>query len=555
MNRTIFWTHADIFAMGRPVLRTALLLCCALVSLVACSGGAPPPHGLARITLYLPTEPPSLNTVISEDNTSYQIIDHISEGLLGFDLDNQLVPAVAERWDFDPQRGATFHLRRDARWSDGSPVTADDFVFAWRQAVDPDVGSGYAYIMYAVKNGEAISRGQLPVEALGVSAPDAHTLRVELERPTPYFLSLTAFSVYRPIKEAFYRQKGRRYAADAADLLYNGPFIISRWVHGADMLLEKNPRYWNRDAVAIDQIAYPYFTSDASTVLNLYRDGQLSMADLGEQGIKVALQEHYNIRVKEPGVVNNLGFNLRPGHATSSHALRRAIQAIIDPAELAGRLVSRPGAEPGVSLFPSWMRRRFMDGRQLYAAPPLDARAIAALLARADDELPGKGIPPLSLLIQDDAGSAKVAEYLQRVFAEKLSVQLRIDRQTFKQLLAKSGAADYDILQGSWAPDFDDPLAYANVLLSRYADGSRSFQDDDADRALAVAATSDVAAVRQAAFRELHRIVVDRIPFIPIVVVGGSQFSLYVQDPRLQGVRRSSIAGDPNFNYARLAAP
>jgi oligopeptide transport system substrate-binding protein len=537
------------------IILTTLLFAVGLAVLVGCDGGERGRDALARITLYLNTEPPSLNTVVSDDNTSYQIIDHISEGLLGFDLDNRLAPGVAERWEFDPRRGATFHLRQNARWSDGSPVTAGDFVFAWRQAVDPGVGSSYAYIMYPVRNGEAINKGRLRVEALGVSALDDHTLNVELERPTPYFLSLTAFSVYRPIKEAFYRREGQRYAAGAEDLLYNGPFVIKRWIHGADLLLEKNPRYWNRDAVSIDQIAYPYFTSDPSTVLNLYRDGRLSMAALSEQGIEIALQEHYRIRVKDPGVVNFLGFNLKPAHATHSYSLRRAIQAVINPVELQGRIIGSPGTEPGVSLFPAWMRRRFMDDAALYAPTPLDKVAITALLAKAAREARGIDVHAMSLLITDDTVSAKLAEYLQQVFAEQLSIRLKIDRQTFKQLLAKTDAADYDIVFSSWAPDFDDPLAYANVLVQRYADGSRLFEDADADRTYDIAATSDNVADRNAAFRELHRIVVDRIPLIPIIVAGGSQFSLYVQDPRLQSVRRSNIAGDPNFNYARFVSP
>ena len=531
----------------------ATLAACGLAGLAACGAGAPPAQ--RRITLYLPTEPPSLNTVISEDNTSYQILDHITEGLLAFDLEHRLIPAVAERWEFDPRKGATFHLRPNARWSDGSPVTAHDFVFAWRQAVDPQVASGYAYIMYPVRNGEAINNGRLPVTALGVDAPDDHTLHVELERPTPYFLSLTAFSVYRPIRESFYRRKGRQYATDVDDLLYNGPFVLTRWIHGADMLLTKNPRYWNRDAIAIDQIAYPYFTSDVSTVLNLYRDGKISMADLGEQGIDFALRERYNIRVKEPGVVNYLAFNLKPGRITRSLALRQAIQAVVDPGELTGRVVGRAGIEPGLSLFPSWMRRRFMEGQTLYQAQPLDARAVAARLATADDEIPGRGIPAVSLLVADDGTAPKVAEYLQRVFASRLSIQLRIERQTLKQLLAKANAADYDIYLGTWAPDYDDPLAYAEILIKRYTDGSRSFQDPDAERAFAIAATSDVASERNAAFRELHRIIVDRIPFIPVMVTGGGQYALYVQDVHLQGVRRSNVAGDPNFNYARLSEP
>jgi oligopeptide transport system substrate-binding protein len=541
--------------LDAAMIRKTLLFAAGLAILVSCGGGEHRQDRLARITLYLNTEPPSLNTVVSDDNTSYQIIDHISEGLLAFDLDNRLAPGVAERWEFDPQRGATFHLRHDARWSDGTPVTAGDFIFAWRQAVDPNVGSAYAYIMYPVRNGEAINQGRLPVASLGVSASDDHTLRVELERPTPYFLSLTAFSVYRPINEAFYRRKGGRYAAGAGDLLYNGPFIIKRWIHGADLVLEKNPLYWNRATVAIDEIAYPYFTNDPSTILNLYRDGRISMAALSEQGIKIALQEHYTIRAKDPGVVNFLRFNLKPGRATRSHSLRRAIQAAVNPIELQGRVIGGPGSEAGVSMFPAWIRRRFMDGLALDAALPLDRGAIASLLAKAAHEVPGEDVHTLSLLIQDDADSGKLAEYLQQIFAEQLSIKLKIDRQTFKQLLAKTEAADYDLVLSTWAPDFDDPLAYANVLVQRYADGSRMFQDDDVDRAYEIAATSDNAAERNAAFRELHRLVVERIPLIPIIVAGGSQFALYVQDPRLQDVRRSSIAGDPNFNHARLAPP
>lgn len=535
------------------VFRCALttLAGCLLAGLGGCGNGAAPAS--RQITLYLPTEPPSLNTLISDDNTSYQILDHITEGLLAFDLSHQLVPAVAERWEFDPRRGATFHLRRDARWSDGSAVTAQDFVFAWRQAVDPRTASSYAYIMYPVRNGEAINAGRMPVDTLGVRALDDQTLSVELERPTPYFLSLTAFSVYRPIKESFYRRKGKRYATDAADLLSNGPFVLERWIHGADMLLTKNPQYWNRAAIEIDRIAYPYFTTDPTTALNLFRDGKIDMAELGEQGFDFALREHYNIRAKEPGTVNFLAFNLKPGRSTHSLALRQAIQAVIDPMELTGQVVARAGTEPALSLFPAWMRRRFMEGQALYEASPLDARALAARLAAADDEIPGRGIPSMSILVPDDPTSARVAEYLQRVFASRLSIPLRIERQAFKQLLAKINAADYDIALSTWAPDYDDPLAYAEALTNRYTDGSRRFDNAGAERAFAIAATSDAPSQRNAAFRQLHRIVVDEVPLVPLVVTGGGagQFALYVQNVHLQGVRRSSIAGDPNFNLAR----
>lgn len=536
--------------MRVPILLHSAALVGLACLLIGCDRSTPDLPN--RITLYLNAEPPSLNTITSEDNTSYQILDHVTEGLLSFNLDNQLVPGVAEKWEFDSRYGAVFHLRRDALWSDGTPVVAKDFVFAWQQAVNPQQGSAYAYILYPVKNAEAISKGQLPVGSLGVSALDDHTLKVDLERPTPYFLSLTAFSVYRPVSERFFRRSGSRYASDADQLLYNGPFTIGKWVHGAELVLVKNARYWNRAKVSLQEIAYPYFTSDPSTALNLYRDGKIQMADLGDQQISVALREHFLIRAKEPGVLNFLLLNSKPGRATRSPTLRRALQSAVDPVELTGRIIGRPGVEPTSSLFPTAMRRRFLDNSALSNPIPTNIEPSLAVLNRIRRELGVDVLPSLSLLVSDDPATAKLAEYLQRRFAERLSITVKIDRQTFKQVLAKTNAAQYDIVLRTWAPDFDDPLAYANVLLQPYADGSPLFDDPDTLHALSVASTSSDPRQRNAAFQQLDARVADQVPLIPLFVTGGSMFSVYVQDPLLLDVRRSNIAGDPNFNYARL---
>lgn len=196
-----------------------------------------------------------------------------------------------------------------------------------------------------------------------------------------------------------------------------------------------------------------------------------------------------------------------------------------------------------------------MEGFSLYQPTHLDQASINALLAKADAELPGNGIPAISFLTDDKASNAKFAEYLQQQFADRLGLELKISRQTFKQLLAQSNAGDYDIVSGSWAPDYDDPLAYAELLINKYEDGSRIFANSDVDRAFAIASASDHPATRNAAFRELHRIVVDQIPYIPYIATGGTRFALYVQSTSLSGVRRSNIAGDPNFNYARIQTP
>ena len=175
----------------------------------------------STVSLAIRYEPPSLNTVKSSDRVSSFLLTHLLEGLTRYAANNEIVPAAAERWR---QQGnsVTFYLRRNATWSDGEPVTAHDFVFAWRTLVDPATASKYAFIMEPVKNAAAISRGDLPAHELGVKAVDDFTLAVELQAATPYFVGMTAFPAFFPLREDFYHQRGKRY------LVINGRYCCAR---------------------------------------------------------------------------------------------------------------------------------------------------------------------------------------------------------------------------------------------------------------------------------------------------------------------------------------
>src|SRR5690606_12034939 len=186
------------------------------------------------VQIALTGEPRNLNSIRATDQLSIFYLEHVKEGLLRKNARNELVGGVAERWEMEGTR-ARFWLRRNAMWSDGKPVTAHDFVFAWRQVVNPEVAAEYASIMYPVKNAEAINKGELPLEALGATAIDDYTLEVELESPTGYFLSLTSFMIYYPVREDFYTAQNGRYFADTQNMIFNGPFKITRWVHGASV--------------------------------------------------------------------------------------------------------------------------------------------------------------------------------------------------------------------------------------------------------------------------------------------------------------------------------
>ncbi|NVK42551.1 MAG: peptide ABC transporter substrate-binding protein [Oceanospirillaceae bacterium] len=504
------------------------------------------------ISIALTQEPPQLNSMLATDQISGFVLGHIQEGLLRYDADNRLAPAVAEHWELGAE-GATFWLRQEARWSDGKPVTAHDFVFAWRNTVDPATGSEYASILYPLKNAEAINRGDQAVESLGVQALDDHTLEVRFEKPTPYFLGLTAFPSFFPVREDFYRSRGARYAADADDLLFNGPFKLSAWVHGASLRLEKNEHYWDRDRIRLNRIEVPYITSETRSLFNLFKDDKIVLAGLDSETLQDALKQRYPIRKFSDGSVFYLEFNHRPGHATANKALRQAIQAIYDPAELVNKVIALPGYRPGRSLFPLWLggvERRF---RQEYPAPVVqpDPEQAQRYLAQAKQELGVEALPPLVLLTDNSPGAAKQAEYLQSLFKTRLGLDLRIDRQTFKQRLAKMTAGDFDIVAAGWGPDFDDPITFGDLFASWNENNRGRYNNPEYDRWVRVAQTSSDPRQRMDAMARLQTIIIEDV----VILAQYERGLVYVQHPRLEGLVRRVIGTDPDFSGARVIQP
>ena len=506
-------------------------------------------HAAQTIAIALGEEPPDLNSMRSTDAVSFFVLGHINEGLLRYDRRGRLAPGVAERWEVTAE-GATFWLRRDAKWSDGQPVAAADFVFAWRNAVNPQTASQYAYILYPIKNAEAVNRGEKDTAELGVVAVDDFTLRVEFEKPCQYFLSLTAFGTYYPVREDFYTSRGERYAADTGDLLYNGPFKLTRWVHSASLRLEKNEHYWNRDVVQLNVIDIPYITDDPMARLNLFKDEKIAMTGLNSETLKDALRQKYKIRRHLGGAVFYLDFNYREGRLTRNRNLRKAIQAVFDPNELVDKVIAVPGNEPGRSLIPSWIMGLEKPFREEYPAREIevDLDAAQTYLKQALNELGLAAIPPLVYLTGDSPDAGKQAEYMQNLFRTALGIELRIDKQTFKQRLEKMTTGDFDMVAAGWGPDYDDPMTFADLFASWNENNRGRYANADYDRWIRLAQSTTDLKERMDAMGKVQDLIIDDVVILP-------QFERsvnYVQHPRLKGVVRTRFGGDPNYVYARV---
>jgi oligopeptide transport system substrate-binding protein len=513
---------------------------------VGCRGDARPP---GTVYYSLGSDPPQLDSAKATDTASSFVLGHVVEGLTSYDPNNDIVAAGAVSWELR-ERSATFHLRKEARWSDGTPVTARDYVFAWRTVVDPATASEYAFIMYAVKNGEAVNQGKLPPTALGVKAVDDLTLEVELERPCPYFMGLTAFKTYFPLPEAFYRARPGRYAATAQDMLYNGPFVISRWDHNAALTMTKNPLYWGAARVKIQTIDIPYFTTDTNAVWNLFADGKVDLLGVGRDSIKRAQFSRYRMTNFDDGVLHYVEFNQRPGRPTRNVHLRRAIQLVYDGREFVSKIIGVPGTRVGSRLIPHWIRgqeRLFVEEHPLPARRPDFARARQELeLARK--ELGGE-IPELVWLTDDGQGfPARMAEYFQQLLQSRLGLRVRIDQQVFQQRLAKMTAGDFDLVAAGWAPDYDDAMTFADLFTSWNENNRGKYANARFDQLIREAQGTADARQRFEAIAEAERIAVSEVAVLPIF----EGASVEVESPRVHGILRRRFGTDPDFTYATV---
>jgi len=503
------------------------------------------------ISIALAGEPPSLNSLTSQDQYSFLILGHVKEGLLRYNERGELAGGVAYKWTLT-ETSARFQLRWGARWNDGQMVTADDFVHGWQRALAPETGSGYAFLLYPIKNAERINRGELPPSALGVKVVNPHELIVELEQPCPYFLALTAFATYQPVRRSDTEKFGSRYAAEADTQSYNGAFQLTRWVHGAKLTMKKNPKYWDARHIHIETINIDHITSDPSALINLFADGDIAMADISVDNIDQAMARGLPLLQFDTGYLYFLRFNFRDERWTRDYDLRRAIQLVYDANEMVNKVVGLPGFKPAQSMYPAFVQSIGINLQQRYPLVPVTPN-----LQQAREHLQsfmqryGLTSPPaLTLLAGDTAGSSKQAEYLQNLLQLALGIPIKIDRQIFKQRLAKENAGDFDIVMSGWGPDFDDAMTYADLFASWNPNNRGRYRSKEYDHWLDIAAHTMDAEARAAAFNEIQKLVQKEVVIIPQL----ESAMLYVQHPLLHGVVRSRIGADTFFHFATLGA-
>lgn len=229
--------------------------------------------GKKRITYTLREDLPSMDPQNS-NSISCATAEICTYAMLTRNVEGEIKPDAAESWDIsDDGLTYTFHLRDGLKWSDGEDVKAGDYVYGIQRLMDPEMASDYAFIGYILKNGAEVNSGSVPVDELGVSAPDDKTVVIELAHPATYFLSMAAMATFGPTRKDYVEKYGKEYAADPEKSVYNGPFKMTEWKHGDEMILSKNENYWDADSIKLDEICVKT-VADAKTAVAMWEQGE-----------------------------------------------------------------------------------------------------------------------------------------------------------------------------------------------------------------------------------------------------------------------------------------
>lgn len=489
----------------------------AIVSMVAgCGGGDKKADKKPEYLRYVIGEDPqSLDPRKALGVPEGTVIYQIYEGLLTYDKTGKLVPGVAEKWDVSSDGLTyTFHLRSDAKWSNGEPVTAQDFVYSWKSTLSPELASKYAEQLYLIKGGKDYNNGTGSADAVAVSATDEKTLVVTLERPTPYFLSLMAFYTYFPVN-AKMAESNSKWSADPSTMITNGPFTIKTWNHNAKIELEKNPKYWDHAKVKMAK-ADILIANQQATRASLLENGQADFVD-GPQSTDVERLKATNNVTFFPTLSTyyfQFNFEKKPFDdkrvrealflALDRDAIVQAVKKGNDKVAYAITPPGFPDLEPG-----SDFRK---VGGDLF--PKMNVERAKQLLAEAGYP-DGKGFPEFVYVTNQNEEHKAIAEAAQEMWKKNLGISMKIEFKEWKIFLENRKSGQFDISRRSWVADYMDAWNYAEIFMSGHMQNEEKYSNPAYDAQLNIVQESQDQKVRLAALHEAEKIATADFVIIP----------------------------------------
>lgn len=514
-----------------------------------------PPSTRQVLRLNSHSEPSSLDPRLVADLPSLTTGKMLFDGLTRMGDDGSVFSLADGVAISDDQKRYTFSLK-ETFWSDGTPVTAHDFVFAWKSALHPTYPAEYAHQLFTLKNGAAAKRGEISVEEVGVHAADALTLVVDLAYPNPYFLQLTAFPICYPVPQHKALENPSWAGKQGDAFVCNGPFQLVHWHHGSELEVKKNPLYWDAETVRLDTIVMSMI-EDEHTELNMYENGELDWAGSPNSSLppealpSLKRFEETELFIKPIAGTYCFKFNTKE---TPFHSLkmRQAFAAAINRHSLIENILQAE-QEVALSLLPPCMRSEEMGETPLPFGDGDHVHAIALFEeALSEEGWTRDTLPPITLMFSKSEKHQKTAQAVQQVWNRTFGIKVNVHSYEWNTFVDRLTKHHYQIGGRSWVSDLLDPLAL--LELYKYTNdpdlgGNNDTQWEDPrfiallDEALVTVDEEQ----RRALLAEAEAILMEDLPIVPLY----HSTACYLKKPYVKGVYLSELC-DLDFKHAYI---
>ncbi|MET4054570.1 oligopeptide transport system substrate-binding protein [Pantoea agglomerans] len=491
-----------------------------LSSIITPAIAANPPAGAQlaeqqQIVRHIKDEPASLDPLKAVGLPEIQVIRDLFEGLTNQDSQGKIVPGVAQSWSSSDNKTWVFTLRNNARWSNGDPVTAQDFVYSWQRLVDPKNSSAFAWFagLSGIQNAAAITKGEMTPDKLGVVAQSKNQLKVTLDRPVPWFPALVANVALFPVPQKIIAQQGDSWTSPGK-LVGNGAYQLSERVVNEKIVLTRNPHYWDDAHSVLTKVTFVPINEESSATKR-YRSNDIDITESFPKNMYALLKKTLPGEVYTPDQLGTYyyAFNTQKG-PTADVRVRKALSWSIDRKVIAEKVLGTgekpawhftPDVTAGFKPLPTFMQQHDQNS--------LNAQAKSLLAAAGYG--PGKPLK-LKLLYNTSESHQKIAIAVASMWKKNLGVDVTLENQEWKTYIDSRNSGNFDVIRASWVGDYNEPSTFLNLLTSGNSSNIARFSNADYDAVIAKASRETSDQVRNSDYNRAEQILAEQAPIAPI---------------------------------------
>ncbi|MEK5100851.1 peptide ABC transporter substrate-binding protein [Cytobacillus sp. FSL M8-0252] len=480
-------------------------------------------------------EPTSFDPPIGFDSVSWSALNNLMEGLTRLGEDHQPAPAIAEKWDVSEDgKVYTFHLRDDAKWSNGDDVTAGDFVYAWKRLLNPDTGSAAAFLGYFIEGGEAFNNGDGSADDVQVKAVDEKTFEVTLTSPQAYFLSVITNPAFFPINEKV-AEENPEWFAEADSYVSNGPFKLTEWQHDSHFVMEKNENYWDATNVKLDKVHWA-MVDDETTEYQMYKTGELDTSAVPAELSEELFADGSAQMVEQAGdYFYRFNVTMEPFQNVN---IRKAFVMAINQQEIVD-YVTKNGEEPAYGFVsPGFKDPSGKDFREASGnLVETNLEEAKALLAKGMEEEGYETLPEVTLTYSTSENHKKMAEAIQQMLKENLDVSVKLANMEWNVFSEEQTALKFQFSRSSFLADYADPINFLENFQTGHSMNRTGWSNEEYDKLIKDAKNEANEEKRFEMMYEAEKILFEEMPIMPIHFYN----QVYLQNEDITGIVRHPV--------------